>query len=706
MKESGGYEIKNRTRGMFSLTVAVGSVILFILDLYYGWEVWTVPLFLGAALSGLVLLFYGNLEEKTRFYIYSVILCVELLYYFLHSGNPYAGMPALFLVLAVVAVTQELVLVRNVVLTGVLAVVLRFAIDVHNSGQKSQTRDVVLFICYLALVLLTGVVAWRVVIIYKEIQAFSDKKNRELEQEIRNENEFLEEISSRLKVPVNRIIELAGASIREEKDEEIQSRLSEILKEAGNVAGHLDNVYDHTEIRMKKLRIRKEDYRLSSVIDELARELLPYKSKETELVIDVDPELPRVLRSDSRMIHSILRHVVSNALSSTEQGGVYVRIYATGETYGINLNIDVRDTGEGMSHEKLEGILEGRTGSGELTEKWKNGLGLGLQIVAGYVRELEGFFTIESEPDEGTRFHICIPQEVTDPFRCMSVDMPDSLIIAGYLQFEKYQDPNVREFYHLMMNHMLAGLGLTMHRAGSMEELREYNRRYGLTHVFVGEEQYEEDTDYLEELSHTLKLVVICSKGYRVREGSGAILLTKPFYCFPVISILNGDQILQQDEAELPFSSDAPGQEKERVPEEKTPGKPAGETGSKDALTEGLKKAGVDTAKGMEWCLNDRELYEGILLEFAGDAAEKRREMQTYFEKNELEEFTIRVHSIKSSSRMIGAEELARKAEELEKAARNGEEETVKLKYPEFLPAYEAVVAEIRSALEARGTKV
>ena len=57
----------------------------------------------------------------------------------------------------------------------------------------------------------------------------------------------------------------------------------------------------------------------------------------------------------------------------------------------------------------------------------------------------------------------------------------------------------------------------------------------------------------------------------------------------------------------------------------------------------------------MEYCLNDTELYKAVLEEFVNDSGEKEKELEEFFGKADWENYIIRIHSIKSSARMIGA---------------------------------------------------
>ena len=88
----------------------------------------------------------------------------------------------------------------------------------------------------------------------------------------------------------------------------------------------------------------------------------------------------------------------------------------------------------------------------------------------------------------------------------------------------------------------------------------------------------------------------------------------------------------------------------------------------KDRLSD-LDAAGIDTKAGMLNCQEDEELYFSLLHEYAANAGEKHRKMQAYYRDNDWKQYSILVHAMKSSSRLIGASALAEKAAELEKAA-------------------------------------
>ena len=88
---------------------------------------------------------------------------------------------------------------------------------------------------------------------------------------------------------------------------------------------------------------------------------------------------------------------------------MYVRITTIKHEYGINLCIEVTDTGKGMTEYELEKVYDSFYQADSSRTRQGGGLGLGLAITSGFVALLGGFMTIDSKPDEGTRVVLRIP---------------------------------------------------------------------------------------------------------------------------------------------------------------------------------------------------------------------------------------------------------------------------------------------------------
>ena len=169
------------------------------------------------------------------------------------------------------------------------------------------------------------------------------------------------------------------------------------------------------------------------------------------------------------------------------------------------------------------------------------GLGLGLGIVNGFVATLGGFMTITSKVDEGTTVRVSIPQVVIDSQSCMSFTNPDKLCPGAFLHFDKFPNPMVREYYNSAVFNIVKGLGVPMHRVDNAEGLEKLIQSVELSHLFVGEEEYRAGTELIERIAEDIPVIIVAETGFKAPAGSACKILEKPFYCFPVVSVLNSD---------------------------------------------------------------------------------------------------------------------------------------------------------------------
>jgi len=116
---------------------------------------------------------------------------------------------------------------------------------------------------------------------------------------------------------------------------------------------------------------------------------------------NVDPELP-ALRSDRLKLKVILKNLINNAVKFTLQGEVSITADKVDDTF----EIEVRDTGTGITQEALPVIFEAfRQGDSSPTRRF-DGAGLGLYIVQRLLEVLGGTIHVSSEPGKGSSFRI------------------------------------------------------------------------------------------------------------------------------------------------------------------------------------------------------------------------------------------------------------------------------------------------------------
>ncbi|MEO8169191.1 MAG: ATP-binding protein, partial [bacterium] len=154
---------------------------------------------------------------------------------------------------------------------------------------------------------------------------------------------------------------------------------------------------------------------VNGVIEELVAMLQPTFPKTIEFVIHLDPTLPHVL-IDQNQLHQALLNLCINARDAMSSRGVLsiesrrmqknsMQKQLLDATDGEYVRISVVDTGKGMDEATRQRIFEPFF----TTKEKGKGTGLGLAVVYGAVKSVNGFVDVESDPGKGTSFHIYIP---------------------------------------------------------------------------------------------------------------------------------------------------------------------------------------------------------------------------------------------------------------------------------------------------------
>ncbi|MBQ1526207.1 MAG: response regulator, partial [Lachnospiraceae bacterium] len=132
------------------------------------------------------------------------------------------------------------------------------------------------------------------------------------------------------------------------------------------------------------------------------------------------------------------------------------------------------------------------------------------------------------------------------------------------------------------------------------------------------------------------------------------------------------------------------------TPEKGTSFETAGKAPSKEDILEG---AGIYMGAGLVYCSGDKEFYFSIIEEYGRDGARKTEDIERYYTRKDWKNYEILVHSLKSTSRTIGAEGLSELAAELEKAAKNEDEDLITSLHPKTMSLYKTVYeAALRAA--------
>ncbi|MGI8842179.1 MAG: sensor histidine kinase, partial [Gemmatimonadaceae bacterium] len=150
---------------------------------------------------------------------------------------------------------------------------------------------------------------------------------------------------------------------------------------------------DLNDLIEQTLRLRK--YRLST--------------SNVDVRLSLAPALRRV-QGDDRQLQQVLLNLIVNAEQAMASGSTR-RLTISTANRGDRVNIEVRDTGSGMTVDVRNRIFEPFF----TTKPEGTGTGLGLSVSYGIIRSHGGSLSVESSPGAGAAFHISLPATEGSP---------------------------------------------------------------------------------------------------------------------------------------------------------------------------------------------------------------------------------------------------------------------------------------------------
>ena len=794
---------------MMLLTYTIFSIILVAEIFVMDWEKWMTFLILGGVLLSWYIYFSNIGSGRMRLWVCSLLMMATFFYYGTHDTSTFD----LAVVICVVMFLYTMTGIHSLVTLCQFTYYITMAYEIINlaaGGMKFDSLTITRTLLHVAVVTMTAWISRTIINKWQEVLGHSKEEITKLNESTGRLNDFIANVSHEIRTPINTILGLCNIEISKETDRDRKNDLVAIEEAGKRIGEQISNILDFSEIDRNDVAVNYEDYMLSSVFNDLVSEIEPHRKKNIELIIDVEPSIPSVMNTDVDKLKKILWHLIINGIKFTNEGGVYVHVSSVSQVYGINLIIEVKDTGIGMDEHQLEMIYDDFYKADSGRDRTTGGLGLGMMIVHGFVKSLGGFMIIESSIGGGTSVRVSIPNRIIDPNPCMSVKDRESISLGAYLHFEKYSNPHVREFYDSMVRNIVTGMKVSMHRVDNLGSLRALVDNKKLTHLFAGPEEYNSAVEYMESLASDVLVTVVANPEELNRPTASKVrVMPKPFYCFPVVGILNskpGDDVFEEGAvsftgARALIVDDEPmnlivssgmlrrygmivttcesGQEAidlcrqneydvifmdhmmpvmdgveamRRIRSEQTRSKiitpviaftanavssaremfrQAGFDGfvakpvdmvelervlkrvlppalvvansnqppkedhsgiAPDDIFDRLKAIGVDTDTGMYYSQNDAEFYKTLLNQYAQESTAKKKTMEESLALGNLGDYAIQVHSIKSTSKMIGEMNLSEMAKELEEAAKRGDRAFVDKSHDAMLAVYERLL--------------
>lgn len=539
-------ELFQTSQVVIILFYTIFVVMHVIISFLFGWEKWILLPILAAVVASWGMYIGSVFRPNQRIWLIASFMMVTFFIYGTHSTSTYD----LAIVMASLMVLFITTGIKGTIILCLITYYITMTYDVVKIAIAGNEFDSLLIARTVMHYFVMGMIAWfcvNTVQKWKQVMDASNEEIENLQDSTERLNDFLANVSHEIRTPVNAIIGLTGVCIDREKDPEIEKNMIAVRSAGRKVANQIGDILDFSEIDRKNAVKNCEDYMMSSMINDIMTDLREMMKDEVELIIDIDSHIPAVMNTDVTKLKKIIKALVSNGIKYTNEGGVYLYITSETQPYGVNLLIEVSDTGIGMSELELERVKERFYQSDSGRSRRANGLGLGLAIVAGFVEILGGFLTITSREGEGTTVRVSIPQTVIDDEHCMSIHAGKKVVLGSFMHFDNLKKPVVREYYNTQALSISKGLGLDIVRLESVEQLKKAEEEQGITHLLVGEKEYLENGDMLESLTGKMKIYLLGGKENILPHNTRLKRLEKPFYAFPIVAIVNAEEETEND---------------------------------------------------------------------------------------------------------------------------------------------------------------
>ena len=281
----------------------------------------------------------------------------------------------------------------------------KLAADAQLSEEETKATLLIVGLGLVTLVLLIGAFSY---VALKKNRRVLEKKNEELHKLNQTKDRFFAIVGHDLRGPITSfsgINDLLNWYISKNDMEKVKAFGGKITQSVRQLDTLLNNLLNWAMSQTNSIPYRPEPLQ----INQLTKECYGYFQHSLEVKqIELSDEAPDDLFvfADKNALASVLRNLLSNAIKFTPLKG---KIKISARLFDNLVWLDVRDTGVGVSQEKIKTIFslgEDKTTSGTSGEK---GTGLGLLLCADYVTLNKGTIKVDSKEGEGTVFSFSTP---------------------------------------------------------------------------------------------------------------------------------------------------------------------------------------------------------------------------------------------------------------------------------------------------------